>query len=128
MITKEKLKEINTLEECQNYLRSELVKYKTLFNKVYSDYEGKNYTEQIKAYENGNNYVIVYNVLEGTKTKNMSVYVTKTKPSKPHPLFPVPRGFIQDAKEFEYGEKNFSEEEINVDDYLEEIKQKQKAL
>ena len=128
MITKEKLKEINTLEECQNYLRNELIKYKTLFNKVYSDYEGKSYTEQIKAYENGNNYVIVYSVLEGTKIKNMSVYITKTKPSKPHPLFPIPMGFIQDAKEFEYGEKFSSEEEINVDDYLKEIKQKQKTL
>lgn len=128
MITKEKLEQIKTLDECQNYLRCELVKYKTLFNKTYTDYEEKSFTEQIKAYESEGNYVIVCSNLEGLNVKNMKIYLTKIKPTKPHPLFPMPIGFIKDAKEFEFGDGFLNIEEPEIKDCLEAIKQKQKEL
>lgn len=126
MITKGKLSKIKDLAECQNYLRSELVKYKTLFNKTYTDYEEKSFTEQVKAYECEDNYVIVCSNLEGVTVKNMRIYLTKTKPTKPHPLFPVPMGFIKNASEFEFGDELPKDEVLNIDDDIALMKQKQK--
>ena len=127
MITKGKLEQIKTLDECQNYLRCELVKYKTLFNKTYTDYEEKSFTEQVKAYECEGNYVIVCSNLEGLNVKNMKIYLTKTKPTKPHPLFPVPMGFIKNAKEFEFGDDLLDKGNLNIDDCVNAMKQKQNS-
>lgn len=128
MITKTKLEKIKTLEECQKYLKSELIKYTTLFNKAYTDYEKKAFTEQIKAYECNGNYVVVCSNLLGTEIKNLKIYLTKTKPSSPHPLFPIPMSFVKDAKEFGFGEEIAENSDLNLDSYIEEIKQKQKDL
>lgn len=124
MITKETLSKIKTLEDCQQYLRKELVKYKTLYNETYSDYEKKSFTEQVKAYEGSSNYVVVVSNLDGTKIKNLTVYVTRTKPSKPHPLFPVPMGFIKQAKGFAFGEFTVFDEAIDIEDTILQMKKK----
>lgn len=126
MITKEELKKLKTVEECQKYLRTELIRYVTLYSKAYADYEEKAFTEQIKVYEYKGNYVVVCSNLIGTEIKNMKVYLTKVKPARPHPLFPVPMGFIKDAKEFEFGDDFLDIEKPEVKDYLEVIKKKQK--
>lgn len=116
MITKEALSKIETLEECQQYLKKELVKYKTLYNQTYSDYEKKCFTEQVKAYEGETNYVVVISNLEGVRVKNLKVYVTKEKPLKPHPLFPVPMGFVRQAKSYSFGQETDFEKKVDIED------------
>lgn len=91
------LSSIKTIDECLSYLRSTLINYKTLYSKVYSDYEGKAFSKQIKAYENNGKYIVTVSLFNGLKVSELDVCLTDKKPKMPHPVFPILSSFAPNA-------------------------------
>ena len=91
------LEHIKTVEECTCYLQSFLKKYSALYNKVYSDYDNKNWTKQIKAYEYNGQYVVTIANFSNMKITDLSVCLTNHKPKMPHPVFPIMSSFAPNS-------------------------------
>lgn len=108
MSLKQKIKKIKTLEDCESLMRSEMVTYKSVFQKVYTTYADQ-WSQQIKIYEKENEpYVTIVREFDGIKLKAINVYLTKKKPSTPHPLFPIPHSYLVDPEKYEFSS------EVNV--------------
>ena len=129
MITKVNLSKIKTLNECNEYLRRELFNYKTLYSNTYTDYAQREFTKQVKAYESTENYVVIISEFKGMQVSRLEVYVTHTKPRKPHPLFPIPKGFIDNYSEYHFGDDlKPSQEQTNINRELNTIKENIKGV
>lgn len=95
---KAELEKINTIEECTQYLHKTLMACTTVYSKVYSDYENKEFSKRIKAYQKDNNsYIITISNFENMKIKELDVCLTNKKPKEPHPLFPILTSFAPEA-------------------------------
>lgn len=87
---KKGLKNIKTVDECLLYLRRALVKYTTVFNLNYTDYDNTTFTQQIKCYKGDDfNYIILFSDFENNKVVNLKVVFAKEEPRQPHPVFPL---------------------------------------
>lgn len=102
MNIKNDLKNINSLFECTLYLKNNLKSFKTLYNKVYSDEGGKDFSKTIKAYQNENQYVVVVTDYENTQAKEIDVYLTNKKPKEPHPMFPITTSFAPNSTVYKF--------------------------
>lgn len=83
------LKNIKTIPECSKYLSGILKNFTTLYSKVYSDYENKDFTKQIKAYQYKGLYMITISDIDNRQVTEMTVCLTNKKPKVPHPVFPI---------------------------------------
>lgn len=102
MNIKNQLAEIKTINKCQKFLNKELFNYKTLYSKVYSDYEGKTFSKQIKAYEKDGTYLVVVTNLDNNEIKEIEICVSNKKPKQPHPVFPIVASFAPGSTIYNY--------------------------
>ena len=102
MTIKPQLEKIKTKEECTSFLNMVLKEYKTLYSRVYSDYNEKDFTKQIKAYKKDNHYIITITNFENKKISEISVCLTTKKPKLPHPVFPIMSSFAPNAEVYTF--------------------------
>lgn len=93
-------KQISTIqsrEELLNKLPEITKNFKTIFNKVYTDYDNKFYTNHVKIYE-GDFYLLVDTEYNQNSVEQINVIVSSKKPRTPITIVPLIRHLMPNEK------------------------------
>ena len=91
------ISKIQNKEELTKELPDIIKNFKTIFNKVYTDYDNKFYTNHVKIYE-GEVYLLVDTEYNENTVEKINVIVSKNKPRTPITIFPLIRHLMPNEK------------------------------